>query len=276
MRSSDGVDFHFPSALLKWTSPVFEDMFALGQTSGLVDLSTTDASQDAMVVLSEDAETLELLFRFIDPRKRAGKITQNNVTRLLTASEKYQVLQIPHTVEDWFGDREMGSPGPSLIFSHPMLAFTIATRFGLQNAVKAATERLITCPLKNIAVGSPSVIGKLLDERQKRSDWLLGKCNRVIAAVLKTRNLCQKCDVYRTKWIIDLISEATIEPTWSNFWWKVNPSLGSECGEIIQIDGKSGSIQCPGARQGLLSLIATWNKWEKAAREMEARVPSLV
>jgi hypothetical protein len=279
VRSSDGADFYLPSALLKWASPVFEDALSLGQRQEKSPNNTSNigASRDVdeILELPEDEETLELLFRFIDPRKQTGTITQNNVVQLLTASEKYQIVKIPQIVEDWFMSAHLSS-SKGVIHDHPMLAFTIAKRFDLPKTIEAATQRLIACPLEAIAIGSLPEIGKLLHRRQKRIDWLLKVCDHVVDAALKPSNLCTTCNFRRTKWITRFVFGVINEPTFASLELKADPESEGQYKNHEYMDANIKKKTCRGPLQGLSYLKDEWKGWRIEASVMEAHAESLV
>ncbi|PVF91437.1 hypothetical protein CPB86DRAFT_686417, partial [Serendipita vermifera] len=148
-KSCDGVIFHFPSFLLSHVSPVFKDMYKLGDTV---------KSQD-MVVFTEDHATMELFLCHIDPAKRTPHLDWERLAGTLQAAEKYQV----DCIFDWF-EREVSLSLNAFHYPtlpNPMLYYALARRYELRTTGRLALRQLIRCHISEI-MGSQHVESSLL------------------------------------------------------------------------------------------------------------------
>ncbi|PVF96035.1 hypothetical protein CPB86DRAFT_660453, partial [Serendipita vermifera] len=131
IHSNDGVLLHFPSFLLSHASPVFKDMFQLGENS---------QSQNN-ITLAEDHKTLEHLLCHIDPAKELPDFCWDGIMSLLAAADKYQIKG----VFKWF-EREVAvelAKSPSLAIAQPVLCLNLATRYGLPMTTALALRQLM-------------------------------------------------------------------------------------------------------------------------------------
>jgi hypothetical protein len=85
LKSSDGVVFYVSRFLLAYTSPVFKDILALGPKN------STETMKNPLQ-FTEDEETLDLLFRHIDPTLPNLPLDKHMIPQLLEAARKYQYL----------------------------------------------------------------------------------------------------------------------------------------------------------------------------------------
>ncbi|PVF93746.1 hypothetical protein CPB86DRAFT_829093, partial [Serendipita vermifera] len=148
-KSSDGVVFHFPRFLLSHVSPVFKDMYAIGE----------GVKNQEIMTLSEDSATLEYFLRHIDPVKETPHLDWNRLAGTLQAAEKYQI----DSIFKWF-EREASislttTQYPTL--PNPMLCYSLARRYALRATAKLALRQLIKCPISEI-MGSQHIDSKTL------------------------------------------------------------------------------------------------------------------
>ncbi|PBK69218.1 hypothetical protein ARMSODRAFT_180908 [Armillaria solidipes] len=87
LRSSDGVDFYVHKPLLSLASPIFRDMFDIGQA--------TQTFQDGIPVvqMSEDNNVLHKLLVWCDPRSvpLPEQFTIDDISRVLSLTDKFMM-----------------------------------------------------------------------------------------------------------------------------------------------------------------------------------------
>ncbi|PVF93745.1 hypothetical protein CPB86DRAFT_741916 [Serendipita vermifera] len=204
-KSMDGVVFHFPRFLLSHVSPVFKDMYAVGD----------GAQNQEMVTLTEDHATLEYFLRHIDPAKDTPHLDWNCLPGALKAAEKYQV----QTIFTWF-EREVTL---SLTATHyptlpnPMLYFAMARRYELRMTARLALRQLIKCSISEV-MGNPNVDSSLLKhvinlrvERTQKLIQVIHTCPDYPFQVIGT------CYSHRNTliWKISAMQAVVAEPSWS-------------------------------------------------------------
>jgi hypothetical protein len=140
-KSMDGVIFHFPRFLLSHISPVFRDMYQIGD-----DNSTQD-----IVSLTEDYATLEFFLRLIDPAKETPRIEQERLVGALQAAEKYQI----DSIFKWFETEVALSLLTTDYFtlSDPMLFLSLALRYDLRKTIGISLREALKCPLGKLSDG---------------------------------------------------------------------------------------------------------------------------
>jgi hypothetical protein len=90
LKSSDNVIFSFPCGLLAHVSPIFKDMFALG-----------DPNQKEPLPLTENAEAIRQFLLYIDPLKESPKLTTGSMTAFVEVAKKYQVPMMLEAFKKW-------------------------------------------------------------------------------------------------------------------------------------------------------------------------------
>jgi hypothetical protein len=151
LKSSDGWIFHFSQFLLSHASPVFKDMYEIGK----------GATNDEILCLTEDANTVATLLLFIDPAKNTWPLSWSTVESFLGAADKYQVLG----AVDWF-KREVQAAilqcrNLEYALQHPMLCLGLSIRYKLPDISRFALRELIKYPIKNIML-HPSVDSRMM------------------------------------------------------------------------------------------------------------------
>jgi hypothetical protein len=156
VQSSDGVIFHFPQFLLSFVSPVFRDMYEMGN----------NATNSEILKLTEDAETLDLLFQFIDPTKEPPRLIWETVVKFMDAADKYQV----NGVLSWFQKEAELEASRKNSIGYPLICFEVAARFNLKDLINLAARDLIKSPKGNLEF-SPTVDSRLVSRiYQLRAD----------------------------------------------------------------------------------------------------------
>ncbi|KAI0779444.1 hypothetical protein C8Q74DRAFT_692093 [Fomes fomentarius] len=134
VRSSDGVDFRLYKNVLAKASPVFRDMFTLPASSS----SSSESPEDPQTIsLSENAETLDALFRLCYPVEHPVFTAFEHVRAVLEAAEKYDMTSLVGNLEEYF---------VPFLDSEPLR--TYATGYFLQSReiARAAAKRLLEDP----------------------------------------------------------------------------------------------------------------------------------
>ncbi|PVF93747.1 hypothetical protein CPB86DRAFT_876900 [Serendipita vermifera] len=234
LSSSDGVIFHFPSFLLSHASPVFRDMYRLGEGT---------QNQEALN-LTEDHLTLERFLCHIDPVKDVPHLDWDRVPGVLQAAEKYQV----NSIFKWF-EREVSL---SMTATHyptlpnPMLYFTLVRRYDLRVTEKLALRQLIKCPLSEIT-GSPHVDSSLLKGtyilRISRSQWLMDVIdeysNDLFASGCRHSNGVTIHYGSSRDWKSFAKRAIVAEPSWSAIVTSVTNIVQKGCG-CLPLQGENG------------------------------------
>jgi len=127
LRSGDGTKFLVHSVILKVASSVFSDMSVVGTAKGMVELS-------------EDAETVSLMLRFIYPNKKAPVIANfDTLSKCLRAAQKYDLEGMLETVDDQLCHN---TDPKSLTHTEPLRVHQLALEFNLPQT-KAIAAPLI-------------------------------------------------------------------------------------------------------------------------------------
>lgn len=232
LSSSDGVIFHFPSFLLSHASPVFRDMYRLGEGT---------QNQEALN-LTEDHMTLERFLCHIDPVKDIPYLDWDRVPAVLQAAEKYQV----NSIFKWF-EREVSlsittTNYPTL--PNPMLYFALARRYDLRMTEKLALRQLIKSPLSEIT-GSPHVDSSLLkgifDLRISRSQWLMDVVDKYPNDPFASS--CRHPGIISSgNWKSSARKAIVAEPSWSAIVSSVTSIIQPGCG-CLPMQGENDHLR---------------------------------
>ncbi|CDO76966.1 hypothetical protein BN946_scf184281.g13 [Trametes cinnabarina] len=127
-RSSDGVDFHLYKNILAKASPVFAGMFALPSIP-------EHPSSLQIVTLTEDADTLEILFRLCYPIKRPVIRGLGPLLAALEALRKYEMTDLTSYLEQALhGLLDHGL--------EPLRAYAIAYLYSLPDLARTSAKLL--------------------------------------------------------------------------------------------------------------------------------------
>ncbi|KAF8681127.1 BTB/POZ domain [Rhizoctonia solani] len=142
LRSRDGTNFLVHSTILKFTSPVFEDMISSRTTTNTIELPET-------------ANEISYLLRFIYPNKLPLTIGPGMIPSCLAAVQKYRVGGAVEIIDELIS-LDINTPAHELLSSDPTRAYQLALRFNLAKTKAAAAPLLIAeevdfCDLDNIA-----------------------------------------------------------------------------------------------------------------------------
>ncbi|KAM6497231.1 hypothetical protein JOM56_007704 [Amanita muscaria] len=140
LRSSDNVDFYVISALLRYVSPVFKDMFAL---SG----SDNNEKKDNLPVVpvAEDSETLCLLLDIIYPYEQKPRLSSPSITwKVSKAARKYLMNIIESKLKRQITNSK-------LIAEKPLSICAIAIDLEWEEVATNAAQRTLNTPLPELA-----------------------------------------------------------------------------------------------------------------------------
>ncbi|KAG9109147.1 hypothetical protein FRC07_008363 [Ceratobasidium sp. 392] len=127
LRSSDGTVFLAHSLLLRLGSSVFADMFST-------------ATQSDVIELSDDAESISLMLRFIYPPVFMDSLSTALLEKSLCIAQKYDVSGITTAVDHILVTQ---SPNQDSLFrSEPIRAFCLAAKYGLPKTQKVIEEAI--------------------------------------------------------------------------------------------------------------------------------------
>ncbi|KAG8805285.1 hypothetical protein FRC17_005591 [Serendipita sp. 399] len=209
LQSSDGVIFFFPKWLLSYSSPVFQDMFQLGesnsdeqqkerevdaQTALVVAATSISTTPQPSIQVTEDALILDLVLRHIDPRQVIAPIHEATIERLLEAARKYQLTPIM----SWFEAEavkhveypENPTPGRSLMAYNPLLVLALATEYDLVHLAQRAACALINGSpdllLKNVNIRL-DIYRRVHSLREQRVKWYHQRVGTIAAKVFRNK-----------------------------------------------------------------------------------------
>jgi hypothetical protein len=242
LKSSDGVVFYISQFLLAYTSPVFKDMFALGPNSNtLTGGSTAQEATSTLdpLQLTEDAETLDLLFRHIDPTLSNPPLDKNSIGKLLEATRKYQILgvaawfeaeatkKIKHPNENLYGD--------SFLAQNPMLALSLAAEHNLTDLCREAIrQRVGLGPIKQDEEDiPPELLRRIIILKEERMGKYMNVIVHIMDSVMLTETeqagsrrteaersiplFCESCGYSFGRWIFDFMTTLQSHLNWETF-----------------------------------------------------------
>ncbi|PVF96038.1 hypothetical protein CPB86DRAFT_710038, partial [Serendipita vermifera] len=257
IHSSDGVTFHFPGFLLSHASPVFRDMFVVGNSP----------SQSTQVTLTESAVTIDLLLRQIDPNKEPMPPDFDTIGGLLEAARKYQVLKV---MKWWEKELGVDATGRSpTILKEPMRCLALAARYELDMTARVALRDLIKSPIEDIQCNikfESCLFGYLMGLRSTRGEWFrervdaLGK--KVITCSLEME-LCSDCFQSLSTWLSKFSFRMALEPSWAAFerMFDQFPDIRGCCPLACNNSSLKEGIE--------------WDQWEADIWVLEAELPPL-
>lgn len=273
LQSSDGVVFYISRFLLAYASPVFRDMFDLGER-----LQPSSQSEDKSypgeiepVSVSEDAVTIDLLLRHIDPKQSTRPLEEGTVAQLLEAGRKYQV----GIVLTWFEEEavkrveypNLPVPGVSLIRHNPLLVLSLAIEYGLGRLAQQATCALVTGEasllLRNVNIRL-DVYRYVYGQREARVQWYMERIGAIAGKLSRgkpvTPGICASCSNTRSAWIHKLTETVLKTPLWAAFAAEVTNPIR----------------RCrPGCGDWALQMDEDMTVWSHEATSMELILPTL-
>ncbi|KAG8682109.1 hypothetical protein FRC09_017010, partial [Ceratobasidium sp. 395] len=127
LRSSNGDIFLAHSLILRLASSVFADMFST-------------ATQNDMIELSDDSESISLMLRFIYPPPFLDPLPVGLLEKSLRIAQKYDVGEIITSIDHILVSQS--SRGSGLTYSNPIDLFCLAVKYGLPKTQITAAEAI--------------------------------------------------------------------------------------------------------------------------------------
>lgn len=234
LLSSDGIVFHFSSFLLAYSSPVFKDMLEIASKADNV-IHQSQNLKGQPVPLSEDAVTLDLLLRHIDPVATISPPQKPTIVKLLDAARKYQLP----AVFKWFEAeatrgkirRHGSSDDKPLIEEDPMLILSLALDYEINDLAREALLSAVNGgPLEELESWGDVKYYRLVHRlRERRIKIFLGLVREIsyteeyeddesaMLGASTIQNTVCKCLLYRSTWLLDITARIHHTPTWDNF-----------------------------------------------------------
>ncbi|KAF8603538.1 hypothetical protein BDV93DRAFT_523308 [Ceratobasidium sp. AG-I] len=144
LRSSDGVDFLVHSVVLALASSVFEGLTVVGTNKDAVDLSET-------------ADTVSLMLRFIYPNSKPPMMTGfEMLLRCLQVAQKYDLESTLETLDEQLATN---TTPQSLLAISPSQVHQLALQYNLPKAKVAAASLVFTGEMDAC---NPDILGDLV------------------------------------------------------------------------------------------------------------------
>ena len=128
LRTSDNVEFGVHRVILSLASPIFKDMFSMPQPQ-------TGGSDP--IPVAEDETTLDTFLRICYPIQNAKPTSLAQIRRVLAAAVKYDVPLVADQMRD-------ALVAPEFLELQPLVVFTIACVFHMEEVAQAAAETILT------------------------------------------------------------------------------------------------------------------------------------
>ncbi|KAM5530301.1 hypothetical protein V8D89_016025 [Ganoderma adspersum] len=136
LRTSDNVEFRVHRVILSLASSVFKDMFSMPQPSGST--GENDSAREPITV-SEDGATLDVFLRICYPTINIKPSSLGQLRKVLAAATKYDAPLVLDQMKE-------ALMIPEFLDSQPLVVFTIACVFHMEEVAQAAAETAITVP----------------------------------------------------------------------------------------------------------------------------------
>ncbi|KAG8798497.1 hypothetical protein FRC17_007413, partial [Serendipita sp. 399] len=174
--TSDRVVFYFQRWLLAYMSPVFKDMFTIGD-------GKNERSQE--ISLQEESRIVDLLLRFTDPKKETPDLDFDVLPELLEAGRKYQIPELKDRVSRWMGNNISAVNDATSDLSSPRAIQLLeqGRTYGVPRFCQLALRSLIKKPYKDVFVVSlatSDLYEHLVTLRAERVRWFQTKLERVL------------------------------------------------------------------------------------------------
>jgi hypothetical protein len=207
-------------------------MFALGPNSNTLTGGSTAQEPTSTLEplqLTEDAKTLDLLFRHIDPTVPILPLSRWTISKLMEVARKYQIPG----VAAWFeaeATKKLKRPNEndyddSLLVQDPMFVLSLAAEHNLPDLCREAIRlRVSHGPIGRYDLNVPrELLLRIIDLQEERMQKYLNVVPRVIDAVLLTNAEpamifhCNTCGRSFGQWIYDLITILRYKLNWEAF-----------------------------------------------------------
>lgn len=257
IQSADDVSLYIPRYLIGHVSPVFKDMFDIGPAA--------NGEEEDTVRLVEDAQTLENLFRYVDPNVDKPTMEVNELWNVVAAARKYgmdgtvkrlrDALTAPMIVKE--------SLHSNLVMMHPLpvavLAYTFDFHEETRLALREMTRMHIDALIKNQqkCVIPSNLFQHILSLRRGRVAWFKSKV-KYIYMWTNAKADCPQCLRYRAYQVHDTMVKVDDHPVFEVFKTELfKPDQKCSCG------------------QPAVPYNAIMSKWESEAKNVEGMLPPL-
>jgi len=291
LQSSDHVLFYFSPAILAYVSPFFKDMFAISNHAS----SPAAINNEQPLVMEEDALTLSLLLRHVDPLKESPPIDATTISRLIRAANKYQI----DSVIQWFSKQVFSTPQmillepPSInnkywrdikwfsaresafIYINPLLVLSISEQWCLDQVSRRALQVLAAAPSTTLQIDgvatSYNMFRHILKLREQRISWYQERVEQCRSKFpVDRRSKCPECRVGFIEWILICTRSIQSTPGWDSIRHSKS-SLDKEC-EACKKAGFHASWSWNSRK---FDWAIDFDGWERDAMAMEAQLPDL-
>lgn len=201
IQTADMVVFHFPSFLLGHVSPIFKDMFVIGEPQN---------GRERVVAITEDSKVWDEFLSHIDPSRKTPTFNPDTVSGVMIAAQKYCV----ESILEWF-EREVfveirsntnNSTAP--IVEYPLVVLAIALHHNFDSIARHAIRELLKCDLMKLlesdVVIDIQLFRLILLGREARAKALRGVfsgiCGTIGMWMHNGIDNCVKCSGDRDRW----------------------------------------------------------------------------
>ncbi|QRW00824.1 The BTB (BR-C, ttk and bab)/POZ (Pox virus and Zinc finger) domain [Ceratobasidium sp. AG-Ba] len=286
IKSADGTTFMVHSVLLGLASSVFADMIS------------TATQQDA-VELSDDAESISLMLRFIYPPSFLDELSFGLLEKSLRIAQKYDIKGIIDSVDCLIAFHPRGDGG--LIRSDTVRTFCLASTYGLSNTRKAAIKALRpenfrfinSKDIKPIAETFPSaaaaigLLGAHCIRTAKLLDVLLGDLARPYLPSVPLGEeihakpmMCNRCFTSHI-WYSDEQGRRSYEPGWLIYWavmafGQLATRPYTDCATLFKVDSLDVIAAQPGVCQECINVTRRVDFESNAFRHWAVHIKTAV
>ncbi|KAG8831968.1 hypothetical protein FRC17_002254 [Serendipita sp. 399] len=233
LQSSDGVICHFPKSVLSYTSGFFRGMLQLP----IREDSSSPQMTSYPLIVTERAEILEAFLDLIDPNTVAPQLNAQTVRDILEAARKYDVpvifLWFQREVKLRYHDVDSRQTTESFLLSNPLMTFSIAVEYSLEEVGKMAIAELLGCPSEHLdttIAGVPiEALNRIRRARKERIKTYIGWTQKLakgdpVHVPIGMRSMvvgfgqaktCLDCLPLRIDWALWLIMKVQDSPRWS-------------------------------------------------------------
>ena len=147
IRSSDDVDFRVYKVILAKASPVFRTMLSLPQSSPSSPKTAPHSTSELPVVqLTEDAKTLENVFRLCYPVEHPDITSVDDIHPVLEAARKYEIACVATNLR-WDIAR--------ILPKEPLRMYAVAYMQQLEDVAREAAKLLLDIPQFHVPPSPP-------------------------------------------------------------------------------------------------------------------------
>ncbi|KAG8792425.1 hypothetical protein FRC17_008599 [Serendipita sp. 399] len=157
-------------------SPVFKDMFTIGE-------SKNERSQE--ISLQEESRIVDLVLRFIDPKKETPDLDFDVLPELLEAGRKYQICQLKDRIFRWMNNNASTVDGATRDLSSPKAIQLLeqGITYGVPRFCQLALRSLVKKPYNDVFVAklaTSDLYEHLVKLRAERVRWFQTKLEDIL------------------------------------------------------------------------------------------------